>query len=543
MTNAALVATLKTPTFRRLWVALIIFSLGHLIQVVAASWLILELTGSPLWVSLMVGAPTLPLLFLSFPAGAAADLLDRRKVLITSSMVMVSAAAGMSFLWVSDLTTPARLVGLGLVLGVGVAFFNPAWQALVPALVPTSLVPGAVSLNSATGGVATAVGPAVGGLIVASAGPGWAFAVATVGYAAILLTLIRTRPISSSQDRASMGVAIATGVTYLRFSSGYVSLLFLGSLFGLSSAALRAMLPNLTSDVLGGDATTYGLLLGAFGSGAIVGGLTRELGGKLLDRRMVPGSIMGFGVAGVVAGTSSLILLTAAAVFIAGLLWSWILATMISIFQLLSPDWVRGRTMGAFVLSVFGVLPIGAVLSGQLGEVIGASGSLNVFSLAVIATGFVARRLDLPLLEGIDPPDVPSPQAQTPEPDGLADVAPVMITNQWMVDEDDLEEFVGILADLRRLRLSTGAYQWSAYRSASDLRRITEVYMLPSWDQHLQQHRRLDTRALERLRYAESFGDRDRALSDHLIAFDVDDPPQRAHWDKLTADHLRMHSE
>lgn len=537
--TTSLVETLRTPVFRRLWLALIVFNLGHLIQVVASSWLILELTGSPLWVSLMVGAPTLPLLLLSLPAGAAADLLDKRKVLMGSSLVLAVAASGMSTLWVAGGITPGRLVGLGLLLGVGVAFFNPAWQAIVPALVPTSLVPGAVSLNSATGGVATALGPAIGGLMVATVGPGWAFGVATIGYLAILVTILFSRPFHIQQDRSGIGVAIATGVRYIRFSTGFLSLLLLGSLFGFTSAALRAMLPNLTSDVLGGGATAYGLLLGSFGAGAIVGGFTRDFGAAKLATRMVPMSISAFGVAGLVTGVAENIVVTGLSVFAAGLLWSWILSTLISIFQLLTPDWVRGRTMGAFVLSVFGILPIGAVLSGQLGNAIGPAGSLTVFSTAVIIIGILATRMPLPVLEHIDPPEVPMHTGPTPKPEGLARAAPVMVTTQWSIDEADMDAFLSLLGDIKRLRLSTGAYDWAVYRSARDLSRVTEVYMIHSWDQHVQQRRRLDTRALEILRRAEGFGSAPR-ITDRLIAFDIDTPPHPKHWQALHERHIKL---
>ncbi|MEX1270951.1 MAG: MFS transporter, partial [Acidimicrobiia bacterium] len=497
-------APLKIATFRRLWVGLIIFNMGHLIQVVASSWLILEMTGSPLWVSLMVGAPTLPLLILSLPAGAAADLLDRRVVLVASSGVLAAASIAMSVMWSLDQITPGRLVGLGLAIGVGVAFFNPAWQAIVPSLVPSAMVPGAVSLNSATGGVATAVGPAIGGLLVATVGPGWSFGVATIGYASILVTTLTSRTSDWNQEKGSMAVAIATGIRYLRFSNDYLWLLVLGSLFGFAAAALRAMLPNLTSDVLGGDSTLYGALLGLFGGGALIGGLTRAHAGKLFGGSLIPSCIALFGLMGIVVGLSRWLPVTAVAVAAAGLLWTWILSTLISTYQMLTPDWVRGRTMSAFVLSVFGFVPLGSVASGALGGAVGADISLIVFSVGVLGIGGLAFRMPLPVLEQIEPPVVPA-FVDDDTPDGPTRTEAVMVVNTWDISEDDFDEFVEFLSELRRMRLKTGAYQWSAYRSAGDLRRISEVFMLHSWEQHLQQHRRLDLQALETIQRMDGF--------------------------------------
>lgn len=533
-------APLRIATFRRLWVGLIIFNLGHLIQVVASSWLVLELTGSPLWVGMMVAAPTLPLLILSLPAGAAADLLDRRTVLVGASVILSVSSLAMSLLWWLDAVTPGRLVGLGLAVGVGIAFFHPAWQAIVPSLVPTSLVPGAVSLNSATGGVATALGPAVGGILVATVGPGWSFAVATLGYFSILITTSTSRTAEWTQERGSMTTAIATGLRYLRFSNDYVWLMLLGSLFGFSSAALRAMLPNITSDILGGDSSLYGLLLGLFGAGALIGGLGRGRAATMLGDRMVPLSIISFGVCGVVAGLSETVPLTAIAVMAAGVLWTLILSTLISIYQMLTPDWVRGRAMSAYVLSVFGFVPLGSVAAGALGGTLGAGGALVTFSVGVVAIGWLSRRMPLPVLEHIRPPVVPDSQEDDPGDVGARTEA-VMVMNRWTIEEGEFDGFVEFLAALRRMRLRTGAHQWSAYRSAADLRDIREVFLLHSWEQHLQQHRRLDLDALALIGRMESYGLQETVVREHLVAFDVDRPHRRPEWSELVLEHENMH--
>jgi predicted MFS family arabinose efflux permease len=514
-------APLRIAVFRRLWIALVIFSLGHLVQVVASSWLILELTGSPLWVSAMIGAPTLPLLVLSLPAGAAADLFDRRLILLVSSVVLAGASVTMSVLSLLDALTPARLVGLGLAIGCGVAFFNPTWHAIVPSLVPASLVPGAVSLNSASGGIATALGPAIGGLMLATVGAGFSFGVAAVGYLAVLVAIATTRTEELDQEKGSMVVAIATGIRYLRFSRDYLWLLLLGSLFGFASASLRAMLPNLTSDVLGGGSAMYGILLGLFGAGAMVGGLTRSQASGRIGPGFLPFCIAAFGVAGVAVGLSRWVPVTAVIITIAGVVWTWILATLNSTYQVLTPDWVRGRTMGAFILSVFGFMPLGAITSGVLGAAVGADSALVLFSIAVIVIGGLSFRMPIPVLEQIDPPVVLAPVAGTiPEVDDTDEA--VLVITTWRVPDDQLNAFLEVLADLRRVRLRTGAYQWSAYRDATAPDSISEVFMLPSWEQRVQQIKRLDTVAMQVLRLADTLGSAETMVRRNLIGFDVD---------------------
>jgi predicted MFS family arabinose efflux permease len=533
-TDSSSRSALRIPTFRRLWVALVIFNLGHLVQVVASSWLILEMTGSPLWVSLMVGAPTLPLLVFSVPAGAAADLFDRRRILIVSSVVLTASSVAMSVLWGIDAVTPLRLVLLGCGIGVGIAFFNPAWHAIVPSLVPTETIPAAVSLNSATGGIATAVGPALGGVLIAAAGPGWSYAAASLGYTAVLVATVMSRPIELSHDNGSMAVAIATGLRYLRFSRDYLWLLLLGSLLGFTAAALRSMLPNLTSDVLGGGSRLYGLLLGLFGVGAIAGGLTRGSASRWLGRWMIPLCIIGYGGAGVVVGVSTLVAVTAVAMTVGGVFWIWLLATLTSIYQMLTPDWVRGRTMGAFVVSIFGFLPIGAIAAGLLGDVVGADRSLVIFSAAVVAIGLAASRMPIPVLEQISPPVMHGADEDlASETDDEID--PVMVITTWTVDDDRIDDFVDVLAELRLIRLRTGAHQWRAYRDASRGNVISEVFRVHSRAQQLQQQRRLDTDAVATIRRADGFDVSASHVRSYLVAIDVDRAVKRPGGDGVSS--------
>jgi MFS family permease len=509
---------LRIPAFRRLLVAAFLFNVGHLFQVVASSWVVLELTGSPFWVSLTVGAPLLPFLLLSLPAGAAADLLDRRRVLVASSTVMTAAGATVLLLWLADAVTAGRLVVAGLAFGVGVAFFNPAWQAVIPSLVPRGMLPGAVALESASGGAATAIGPALGGVVVATAGPGWAFAAAAVGYMIILLAVASTDISRYAHDVGSMQRAIATGLRYVRFSGRYRWILVVGCLFGVSSAALRALLPSITSEVLDGGSALYGGLLAAFGAGALIGGLTRGQGRRLLGDQLVAWSIMLFGAAmGVVAASRSWAV-TGGAMLVSGLLWVWILATLISTVQMLTPDWVRGRTMSVFI-SVFGLASMGAVGSGALGDAIGVPGSLLASGLTVVGLGVLASRIPLPVLERIEPPLVREHEFED-DGDSSDSSAPVMVVNTWIVDDDEFDEFSTLLDELRQVRLSTGAYQWDAYSSCRDARRVSEVFLMHGWQDVAQAQRRLDTHAVETIRRAAQFGrHNDTCVTECLIAF------------------------
>ncbi|HSJ27228.1 MAG TPA: MFS transporter, partial [Acidimicrobiia bacterium] len=253
----------------------------------------------------------------------------------------------------------------------------------------------------------------------------------------------------------------------------------------------------------------------------MIGGFTRAHGARLLGKRMIPASIVAFGLAGTLVGSVPHLPVVLAGVAVSGVLWTWILATMNTVFQMLTPDWVRGRTMAAFVLAVFGILPIGAVAAGALGHLVGAAGALVVFSLAVAAVGAVAGRMHLPVLEEIVPPVFDqvgaTHSAEAPPVEG-----PVMVVSTWTIESpQELAEFGSVLADLRRLRLATGAYRWNAYRSIDDSTLISEAYVVHSWEHHLQLQARLDTRAKGIIERAERFGSPERHVTVHLAELDV----------------------
>jgi MFS family permease len=533
---------LSVTRFRWLWTASVFSNVGSFLQAVAASWLMLELTDSPLWVGAMVASSTLPLLFLALVAGALADLVNRRSILLASQVTMGAAAAAMAALWYADAVTPPLLLSLGLLLGVGIAFNMPAWQALVPDLVPRGMVASAVALNSASFNVARATGPALGGILVATAGPGLAFAINAVSYAGVIAVIASFPATDWTPEReSSLGSAIALGIRFARFTAPFRWLLGVAAAFALTSAAVQTMLPNVSRDVLSGDAGLYGILLGAMGAGALVGASTRRPATDRLGRATVPVSIAAFGVAGVVVGLSRLPLLTGLAMAAAGVTWVWALATLNATTQLLSPAWVRGRAMSLYSLAFVGILPLGSLLAGALGDTIGPAEATAVLSGGAIVLGLVALRLPLPGLDDVESPELPEDWDMEPHGDTQLLGGPVMVASTWVIDESDLDEFLEVMNQLRLARMRTGAYRWRLYRNAGDVHRMTEMFLLASWEDHLRQHQRIDAAAAALIRRARAFDVDGGPVTHHLVAVDVVDPELRPGWDELVARHGDYH--
>jgi MFS family permease len=465
-------------------------------------------------------------------------MFDRRWVLVIAQLLMGASAAAMAVLTILDRITPGVLLSLGLLLGVGLAFNLPAWQATVPDLVPRGMVASAVALNSVAFNVARAVGPALGGLLIVVAGPETAFALNALSYVGVIIVLISLARVMPTPDReeTSMVNAIALGVRFARFTPAFRKVLALAALFAMTTAVVQSILPNRT-DELGGGAGAYGLLLGAMGLGALAGGFSRQAVSNRLGTATLPISVALFGLSGTALGLVGSVEAAVPALLISGATWVWTLATLNATAQLMSPEWVRGRAMSLYTLSFVGVMPLGSILAGWIADRIGADGANIVLGLAAVAVGVVvAPRLRIPTLPDVETPEFDEDRQQ---PDHVVTVGgPVLITTNWDVDHKRLGEFLEVMQDVRLVRLRTGAYRWRLYRDASNPHRLTELFLLVSWEEHLAQHRRIDDASAAILRQARSLDINGRPTTVHRIAVDIEDVED---WDKLKDAHEEYH--
>lgn len=534
------VAPLRISRFRTLWVASIFSNVGSFLQTVAASWLMLQLTGSATWVGLMAASSTLPLLFLALAAGAMADMFDRRWVLVAAQTTMGASAAAMAILTYMDRITPGLLLTLGLMLGVGLAFNLPAWQATVPDLVPRGMVASAVALNSVAFNVARAVGPALGGLILVVAGPGLAFTLNALSYLGVIVVLISLARVMPAPDReeSSMINAIALGVRFARFTPAFRRLLALAAMYAMTSGVVQAILPNRTQE-LGGNAGGYGILLGAMGLGALGGAFSRNLVSERFGERTIPLSIGLFSLATVGIGLAGNYGIAVICLICAGFTWVWALANLNATAQLMSPEWVRGRAMSLYSLSFVGVIPLGSIVAGWVADRIGADSAYVLLGLVGVLVGFVvAPLLRIPSLDTIDSPEFEQHRDLPAHVETVG--GPVLITTSWDIDRQRLDKFLAIMQEVRLVRLRTGAYRWRLYRDASNPHRLHELFLTVSWEEHLAQHRRIDDASAATLRRARKLDVNGHPTTTHMVAVDVENPDN---WAALVDAHAEYHRQ
>lgn len=536
------VDTLRIRRFRWLWIANAFSQTFWFVYQVASAWLMLELTDSPIWVSLVVASATLPFLAFGLIAGALADTMDKRRVLLAAQSAMGILSLVLAVLWFTDLLGPGLLLTLNLGVGAALAFDRPAWQALIPDLVPEYMVPNAIALSSASNNAAKVIGPAVGGLIVAAFGAGLGFLLNGLSYVAVLAVISRLRKSDWAPDaETSMISAIASGVRYARFTAEFRWLLLTVSTFAFSTAVLVALLPNITQDALGGSSFAYGTLLGLQGLGAVVGAFARQTVSGRLRSLMIPVSIGGFAAATLTLGVAPTLTVAGVATFFAGGFWLWTLTTFQSTFLLLSPPWVRGRIMSLYLTAFFGFVPLGAITSGVLADSMGLREATVTMSFLIAMTAVLAARTPLPVLEGVVSP-TPVGQDETVHDVGSASEDPVLIVNTWKIAETDLDAFLETMSELRLIRLRTGATRWELYRAASDPTIMMETMHLSSWRDHLLQHQRLDSDAASVIEASMAFDRSDGPHSRHLLGVSVDHR-SRPVWQDLWVDHDTVHAE
>jgi MFS family permease len=462
-------------------------------QNAGAAWLMVTLAPSALLVGLVQTATNLPVFLLGVPAGAIGDLIDRRKVLIVSQGSMLAAAGILGILTVTGKTGPWTLLWLTFALGLGGTMTGPAWQAIMPDLVPMSELPAAIALNSLGFNLARAVGPALGGLVVAWIGAGAAFILNAVSFVGVMIVLYlwEREPEHIRKSTENIGDAIWAGMRYVRFAPPMHAVLFRSGSFVISASALWSLLPLVAKVELHSESTGFGLLLGCLGAGSIIGALVIGRLRQLLSPDLIATSaVVLFGLASLALaylqnfGGVTLLMLAA------GVGWMSTNSTLSTAAQTSLPAWVRARGLAVYLLVFQGAMAIGAVIWGEVASRLGLRTTLAIAGITLFVAAAATSRLKL-VLSGIDT----TPSLHWPEPPPLSGVhpehGPVLVTVEYWIDPRRAKEFAQAMKAVRRIRRRDGAVRWGLYEDAAAPGRYLETFVVESWAEHLRQHERV----------------------------------------------------
>jgi len=492
--------------FRRVWLASTLANMGGIIQSVGAAWMMISLAASADMVALVQTSVTLPTMLLSLVAGATADNLDRRKVMLGAHVFMLIVSIVLMVCAWSGLITPWLLLLFTFLIGCGLAFNMPAWQASVGDMVPRSDLPGAIALSSMGFNIARAAGPAIGGAIVAAVGAAAAFAVNALCYIPLIAVLMRWRPPQHPNvlPRETLGGAIAAGVRYVAMSPKICAVLARAVAFCIGAGGVMALLPLIAKELLGGGPLTYGLLLGAFGLGAVAGAVgNARLRAVLSTESLVRLGSVAFATASAVSALSSYVLVTTVMLFIAGAGWLLTLSTMNVVVQMSAPRWVVARALSIYQMAAFGALAAGSWLWGTVAESESVPGALLASAAILLACVLLGRWLPVSQAQDLNLDLVRSWKEPSTAVPIVARSGPIVVTIEYRIREQDIVEFLRAMSERRRIRRRDGARNWRLLRDLADPEIWVERYETPTWADYVRHNSRMtqqDAVVSERLR-------------------------------------------
>jgi MFS family permease len=485
-------APLRHAVFRRIWLASLLSNLGLLIQGVGAAWAMTQMTSSADKVALVQTALMLPIMLISMPAGAIADMYDRRIVALGSLCFALSGATALAVMAWLNLVTPNILLAFCFVVGCGMALFGPAWQSSVSEQVPAENLPAAVALNGISYNIARSFGPAIGGVIVATSGAVAAFAANALLYIPLLVVLFLWRRNSepSRLPRERLNRAIVSGVRYIANSPSIRIVLTRTLATGIIGGSVMALMPLIARDLLNGGAQTYGIMLGAFGMGAVIGALNiGTLRKQMSGEAAIRACTISMAGAIVAVALSRQPVLTAAALVVAGAVWMAAVALFNIGVQLSAPRWVAGRSLAAFQASIAGGIAIGSWGWGYLTDLAGVQTALLVSAAMMLVSPLLGLWLRMPPVG-----------ARNEDAEVLADPevrlsltgrsGPLVVEIEYRVDQENARAFHNVMQEVQLSRQRNGAYGWSIARDIADPELWTERYHCPTWLDYLRQRNR-----------------------------------------------------
>ncbi|RUW41090.1 MAG: MFS transporter [Mesorhizobium sp.] len=486
-------APFRHGIFRAVWAASLVSNFGGLIQGVGAAWMMTTIATSSYQVALVQASTTLPIMLFALVAGAIADSFNRRKVMLVAQTFMLVVSALLTLFTWQGWMTPWTLLAFTFLIDSGTALNSPSWQASVGDMVPRAKVPAAVALNSLGFNITRSVGPAIGGVIVAAAGAAAAFAANAISYIGLIVVLARWKPALPEQTlpRESLGAAMGAGLRYVAMSPNIAKVLVRGSAFGFSAGAVLALLPLVARDVVKGDALTYGIMLGAFGIGAVGGALISVRLRQLLSSEvMVRMAFAGFALCALNAAISHNGWQTSAGLLIGGACWVIALSHFNVTVQMSTPRWVVGRVLSIYQTATFGGIALGSWIWGVVADAHGAETALIAAAIAMLAGGAIGFVLPLPKQTVLNLDPLNRFKEPTLSLDLKPRSGPIAVMIEYIIREDDVPEYLATMAERGRIRRRDGARNWTLARDLEDPSVWIEHYHTPTWVEYIRHNRR-----------------------------------------------------
>jgi len=537
-TAGSTLAPFKTKTFRRLWTVTLFSNLGDVVQGIGAAWLMTQITDSHSMVGLVQAAITLPVVIFSLMAGALADNFNRRRIMMTAQLMMMTVSALLASLTWFGALTPWLLLTFTFLIGCCGALYNPPWQTTVSDIVPRADIPAAVTLNSVGFNLMRSVGPAIGGTIVALWGGVAAFTVNVFSYLPLISALYFWQPQYEQPllPRERLVGAMSDGLRYVMMSPHLMAVMARAFVFGIGAVSIMALLPLVARDMLQGDAFSYGSMLGCFGLGAIVAGLANSrIRAHLSSEVILVIAFVGFGLSCLLLGLSRSLILSHIVLMPAGLCWVFAWSLCNTTVQLSAPRWVVARTLALYQTASYAGMALGSWAWGAIADNYGTPSALVICGIFLLTGAFLG--LYWPIRElgpiNLDPSD------RFREPELHLDLkprsGPIMVMVDYVIEEENLAAFLDAMHQRRRIRLRDGARHWVLLRDLENPQQWTESYHMPTWVEYLRHNHRTTQADIEIIALLQSLNCNaspprvhrmiERQTVPHLHEVDIKHPP------------------
>jgi MFS family permease len=484
---------LAIPAFRALWIAGLVSDLGAWMHGVGEGWLMTSLTASPRTVSLLQAVDGAALFFLALPAGALADIVDRRRLAIWAQIWLCVCAGAMACLAAFGALHPPLLIGFAFAMGIGSALDEPLWQALTAEVVPRSHLAAAVSLGGVSMNLARALGPALGGVVVALAGPAAVFGLNALTFLWVIVALARLRSprkvIAAAPTERWLGAMVA-GLRYVRHTKALRAVLFRCAAGVIPGSALMALLPLYARGALHLTSSGFGLLLGSMGAGALLAAWRLPaIRARATPDRMLTLGTLAFACALLVLYASGALIPAALGMIVAGIGWMLLLSSLNAAAQLATASWVRARVLAVYLLVFQGALALGSFLWGEVATRVGVRLALIAAAGTLVASLVTRFRYPIEIIEEDMTPALVSPIPKIVR-DFDDEDGPVRVLIEYNVPATNTRAFNRLLRAREHRRRRDGALEWGLYRDVSKPTRWLETFVVDSWTEHERQHSR-----------------------------------------------------
>jgi predicted MFS family arabinose efflux permease len=506
---------LRYPSYAALWATTLASNFGSMIQTMAAAWVMVSISASTFMVASVQAAASLPVMLFALLAGTLADNFNRKTVMLSAQMLSLAASATLAALTYAGYVSPVLLILFTFIVSTGYALHLPTWQSSIRIQVPQEVVPAAVGLNAVGFNIARCLAPALGGWIIVTSGPSFAFLVNSFTYVGVIAALLfwRLPHRGTAIRREAILGSMLSGIRYVAFSGPMCITLCYCFTFTVCGAVLWAFIPVIANNLLGGGVSTYAYALTGFGVGALVGGMASAGARDALGDGQRVTIVGGFGIAAIifVIASSSSTILTIGVLFLAGALWMFTLTTFNLTIQVMAPTWITGRALACYQTVIFAGLAFGSLFWGAVAGRIGLRPALAIDAVLLAGALLVLHWKGI-RMPSITPAEIPDPV--TPKMPAIAvddSPHPVILSISYRVMEENVVAFWRDLQQVGYFRLRDGAIQWRVTQDLDDPQVWTETVRFRTWTDYCRQADRLTSETI--------------ALRNRLKSFDIDGAP------------------